>query len=343
MTPTTKHAFAAASASVALVVAVKVAVAAPANFPIVLLPANTRVALRFLTPLDSATATQGDVVEFAVAANVVFGHFVLVQKNAHVNGAVVRVTPPGLFGRSAAIVIGYLDAPTTDGGVVQLRNIIISRTRVTTSVEGAAAASLAGAVLLGPVGLVAGAFVRGGSVEAPTGAITFGNTGAAAPVMIPVAAVPVDSGTHLGLRFAAPIDSATAAPGDLVALTVVGDVIVGHFVVIPAGAPAVGLVLRVTRPGPYGTSAAVLVGALVVRDADGQALPLENVVISRGHISTLQIAAATAEAAGTYLLGQVGTLVGALVHGGEVRAPRGTIVVDATVEPAIVRIPDVSP
>ena len=343
MTPTARHTFAAASAFVALVVAVNVAVAAPAAFPIVLLPANTRVALRLLTPLDSATAKQGDVVEFAVAANVVLDHFVLVPKDAHVSGAVVRVTPPGLFGRSAAILIGYLDAPTMDGGVVQLKNIIISRTTVTTSVEEAAATSLAGAVLLGPVGLVAGAFVRGGSVEAPGGTITFGATAAVTPVVIPIAAVPVDSGTRLGLKFVTPVNSSTAAPGDLVALTVVGDVIVGHFVVIPSGAPAVGLVLRVTRPGPYGTSAAVVVGALAVRDADGQALPLENVVISRGHISTPQIGAATAEATGTFLLGQVGTLAGALVHGGEVRAPRGTIVVDATAVPAVVRIPDAAP
>lgn len=154
------HAFAAASILAVVVLTANLAVAEPAAFPIMLLPTNTRIALRFLAPLDSATARQGDVVELAVAANVVLDHFVLVQKDAHVGGVVVRVTPPGLFGRSAAVVVGYLDAPTTDGSVVPLKDIVISRGTVSTPEEGAVGASLAGAVLLGPVGLVAGAFGR---------------------------------------------------------------------------------------------------------------------------------------------------------------------------------------
>ena len=78
----------------------------------------------------------------------------------------------------------------------------------------------------------------------------------------------------------------------------------------------------------------------MTRATDGAVVPLKDVVICRGHISTPQIAAGTAEAVDSYVLGQVGTLAGALVHGGEVRVPEGTIVMDATATPVAVRIPD---
>ena len=334
-----KYTTAVAVGVLALVLAAGLGSAAPAAAPIVLLPAGTSVTLRFLTPVDSSKARQGDTLTFAVAADVVVDHAVLIRAGSRVGGVVTRVTGPGMFGRSGEVVVGYLDVPTVDGGAVRLKDIVISRGTISTPEESAAGISLAGALVLGPVGLLAGTLIRGGAVVAPKGTVVFDSTAATAPVVIPTALIPVAPGTRLGLKFLMPVASATAKPGDLVALAVVGDVIVGHYVVVPARAPAVGMVLRVTRPGPYGTSGSVVIGALAARAADGGVVPLRDVVISRGRISTPQIAAGVAEAAGRYLLGQAGTVIGAWVHGGDVRAPAGTIIVDDTCGLVTVQVP----
>jgi hypothetical protein len=49
--------------------------------------------------------------------------------------------------------------------------VVVSKATIDKNRAGAAGSSVAGAVLLGPVGILAGALVRGGEVEVPAGTV----------------------------------------------------------------------------------------------------------------------------------------------------------------------------
>lgn len=149
----------------------------------------------------------------------------------------------------------------------------------------------------------------------------------------------VPAGTRVGLAFVTPVDSGTAAPGTRVALRVVADVVGGRHVVIRAATPVGGTVTQVTKPGMFGASSRVVIGALRVRAVDGRLIPLHDLVVSKATVSNTRLGAAGASAAGAILLGPVGLLAGALVRGSDVRVPAGTVVVDTTVISANVLAP----
>jgi hypothetical protein len=65
-----------------------------------------------------------------------------------------------------------------DGRPLKLSDVVVSKEMITKSRVGAAGTSVVGAVILGPVGLLAGALIRGNDVEVPRGVVvtdTIGN------------------------------------------------------------------------------------------------------------------------------------------------------------------------
>ncbi len=157
---------------------------APAT-TLVWVPAGTRVALTFLTPVDSSKITAGSRVRFKVAADVVGGRSVIIRAGTLVVGTVIKVTQPGMFGASSEVVVGSLSATAVDGTPIMLKDVIISKETISNSRVGAAGASAAGAVVLGPIGLLAGAFVKGSDVSVPVGALVIDTTVAGANVRAP--------------------------------------------------------------------------------------------------------------------------------------------------------------
>jgi hypothetical protein len=136
-------------------------------------PAGTTVLLKFVTPMDSSTVKEGTVVQFEVAADVLAGRSVIFRQGAPAQGVVTDVSQPGIFGKNARVHIAYVEATAVDGRPVRLSPLDVTpeSIRQVQDVGAAGASSLAGAILLGPVGLAAGALIHGGHVSVPAGAV----------------------------------------------------------------------------------------------------------------------------------------------------------------------------
>jgi hypothetical protein len=159
---------------------------APAGTPTdVWVPAGTRVALTFVTPVDSAAVSTGAKVRFKVSADVVGGRYVIIRAGRPVMGTVTKATQPGIFGASSEVVVGFLAVTAVDGRPISLQDVTISKSTITSARAGAAGASAAGAIILGPVGLLAGALVKGDHVNVPAGTVVVDTTTASVNVRVP--------------------------------------------------------------------------------------------------------------------------------------------------------------
>jgi len=157
-----------------VVVAGVVAMAGPTYAGnVVEVPAGTPVLLKFLTPIDSATVKEGTNVKFEVATDVLVDRDVVIRQGAPATGIVTEVSQPGIFGKNARVRIAYILATAVDERPVRLSPLDVTpeSLRQVQDVGAAGASSVAGAILLGPVGLAAGALVHGGHVNAPEGAM----------------------------------------------------------------------------------------------------------------------------------------------------------------------------
>lgn len=170
-------------ATLLLATALAMPPAASAGTP-VLVPAGTRVPLTFLARVDSRTARQGARVRFRVAADVIVRRQVTVRAGTPAQGVIVAVEPPGIFGRDARVRVAFIRTTAADGRPLQLAPMVITagRLRQVKDTGGAAATSGVGLILLGPIGLAAGALVHGGPVVVPPGALAITATAASVRV-----------------------------------------------------------------------------------------------------------------------------------------------------------------
>jgi len=145
----------------------------PAHAASVQVPFGTKVLLRFLTPVDSATIKEGASIKFEVAADVLINRTVVFRAGTPGEGIVTDVSKPGIFGKNARVHIASVQANATDGKPVRLSPLDVTpeSVRQVKDVGAAGATALTGAILLGPIGLAAGAFIRGGDFNLPVGAV----------------------------------------------------------------------------------------------------------------------------------------------------------------------------
>ncbi len=128
-------------------------------------PQGTAVTLVFKQNLSSKNAKAGDRVMLAVARDVRVGGSVVLHAGTPVTGVIEKVSKRGVFGKNGSIrltltpVDGITLQPRTKGN--ELKG---SRT------DHAAEASGAGLLILGPVGLIGGVFIKGKNVEIHEGA-----------------------------------------------------------------------------------------------------------------------------------------------------------------------------
>ncbi len=160
--------------------------AADAGAPIPV-PPGTQVPLRFVTGLDSATVKQGDAVQFGVALDVVVDRVVVIKAGTPAQGLIKQIDRPGIFGRNARVTISLVQVAGVDGAFIGLADIVLSpdRLREARDTGGAVGAGGAGLILLGPVGLAAGALVRGGELKVPAGLVAIANTSSVVEVNVP--------------------------------------------------------------------------------------------------------------------------------------------------------------
>ena len=141
----------------------------------VIIPANTLVTMTNLDELNSKTMQEGDVVRFTVADDVLVGDVIAIPRGMEVNGTVTKARKSGRFGKDGKIEIMYDNVRAADGSPVAL--MVGDKTKDQYKrTAGAVGASAAGAVILGPVGLVGGLFVHGNEVDIPAGTTMYAET-----------------------------------------------------------------------------------------------------------------------------------------------------------------------
>ena len=134
-------------------------------------PKDTKVGLRFLTPVASDKIAKGAQVNFKVVADVIQDRHVVIRSGTPVAGTVTEVTKPGIYGQDAKVVIGFIAVNGVDGRPIKLTDVVASKAMISKGRAGAAGATVAGLIILGPIGLLGGAFIRGNNVEVPAGTV----------------------------------------------------------------------------------------------------------------------------------------------------------------------------
>lgn len=129
----------------------------------VTLPAETLVKVVLLNTVDSGSAQAGDYVSYRVAENVTVEGRVVIPVGSIGKAKVLEVSSAKRLGRDGRLVLEFGRITSLDGTTVKLR-VDERATQENKSLELAAGASMAGVILLGPVGLVGGYFVKGKDV-----------------------------------------------------------------------------------------------------------------------------------------------------------------------------------
>lgn len=131
--------------------------------------ADTLLKIKLTTPLDSKTARVGDIVTYQVAEDVLLDGVLVFSKGSEGTGKITKVSQAQNFGRDAKLEIDFAETKAIDGSTVDTF-LGDKAKKETESMAVAAGASVAGIAILGPIGIVGGAFVKGKSITIPEGA-----------------------------------------------------------------------------------------------------------------------------------------------------------------------------
>lgn len=133
------------------------------------------VKIEMVSTVDSKTARVGDVVEFKAADDVYESGVLVIAKGAAGAGHVTKVEHSKNFGRDAVLELSFDSITLIDGSIVATY-VGEKAKEETKSMVTAAGASVAGMAILGPVGIVGGAFVNGKDVTIKAGSQLFVQT-----------------------------------------------------------------------------------------------------------------------------------------------------------------------
>lgn len=134
----------------------------------VAVPANTLVKIALVTPVNAKNLKVGDIIQYQAAEDVVEDGMLLFTQGALGEGEIKKVERAKNFGRDAEVEADFKTMMAVDGSTVDMVLGEESKEKMR-SMAMAAGASLAGMLVLGPVGIIAGAFVKGKNVDLPEG------------------------------------------------------------------------------------------------------------------------------------------------------------------------------
>lgn len=124
--------------------------------------------IKLVTPLNSRTSRQGDVVVFQTVDDIYVDGNLVIPKGAQGVGKVNKVEEAKNFGRNAELEVSFDTVEAIDG--TMLTTVLGEKAKEENkSLATAAGASIAGMAILGPIGIVGGAFVHGKQVDIPAG------------------------------------------------------------------------------------------------------------------------------------------------------------------------------
>ncbi|WP_295788526.1 hypothetical protein [uncultured Veillonella sp.] len=124
------------------------------------------------TPISTKTNKVGDTFEFTVAEDIMDGNVLLVPAGTTGKGHVSEIKSASSFGRNGKLDFVFDTVPTINGESFVAIQGEEAKEKTKQELK-AAGASVAGAVLLGPVGLVGGFFIKGKNVELPAGSTIY--------------------------------------------------------------------------------------------------------------------------------------------------------------------------
>jgi len=130
------------------------------------IPSGTLIRLNLEENLSSKTSKTGEMVKFTVVEDVKIGRRSIVRKGSVARAQLEKVRKPGRFGRNGSLKLRYLSVTSTRGKEVPI-TLGEKSAKTNESLGLAAGASLGGYMLLGPLGLIGGTFVRGHDIEIP--------------------------------------------------------------------------------------------------------------------------------------------------------------------------------
>ena len=147
------------------------------NVPVqqVTLPKDSVFKVAFTSELSTKNSRQGDAVHFKAADNLYVNDVLVLPKGATGVGVVKKVVQPGIFGKDGRIDIDFTYIYGVDGTKLPITVGELAKQKAE-SIAGAAGAAIGGMIILGPVGIVGGAFVKGNSVTIPVGCETYVQT-----------------------------------------------------------------------------------------------------------------------------------------------------------------------
>jgi len=128
-------------------------------------PPGTAVLLQFDDEVSTKTAKKGDRIHLRVYTDVVVNGKTLIKQDAPATGTVTNVRKPRSFGRRGELKVRLENVTDVTGARVPLEPYSTGD-RFKATGPGAAGAGL---VVLGPVGLVGGAFVKGSHITIDKG------------------------------------------------------------------------------------------------------------------------------------------------------------------------------
>ena len=138
----------------------------------VTLPKDSVIKVEFTEELGNKINKVGDEVGFKAADNLYVNDVLVLPKGATGIGKVKKVVQPGIFGKDGRVDIDFMYICGTDGTKIPVFVGELAKQQAK-SYAGAAGAAIGGMIILGPVGVIGGAFVKGSSVTIPQGSVTF--------------------------------------------------------------------------------------------------------------------------------------------------------------------------
>ena len=136
----------------------------------VVIPAGTKIKLKLQKDIGSRTAKKGDLVPMTIEDDVFINDSVVVMtKGGIVTPTVKSVRRSGRFGRTGYINLDLTSIESMDSTQVPVKIAAAGEKYDKKQIGIAAGASALGYVVLGPIGLAGGAFVKGNEIEVPAG------------------------------------------------------------------------------------------------------------------------------------------------------------------------------
>lgn len=136
------------------------------NSGLITIPQDTLVTLQFTDPVSTRTSEAGQKVNLRVADDVYVGTQLVIHKGETTTATLTEVRKPRSWGRSGKIGMEFGTVKAIDGTDIALGPWSKDTLK---SAGYAAGATIGGAVVLGPVGLLGGLFVKGKNVDIPVG------------------------------------------------------------------------------------------------------------------------------------------------------------------------------